>query len=72
MEQGDQEGMQTFDSVIENLIRTSVLTREDALPYATNQNNLILRLADMADAPKPQSAEPAASQDGSMLDMIER
>jgi twitching motility protein PilT len=68
MEQGDQEGMQTFDGVIENLIRTGVLTKEDALPYATNQNNLVLRLADMADAPKPQAAEP----DGSMLDMIER
>jgi twitching motility protein PilT len=72
MDQGDQEGMQTFDGVIENLIRTGVLAREDALPYATNQNNLILRLADMADTPKPQAAQPADLVDGSMLDMIER
>ncbi|MGB7922750.1 MAG: PilT/PilU family type 4a pilus ATPase [Pyrinomonadaceae bacterium] len=68
MEQGDQEGMQTFDGVIENLIRSGVLNKQDALPYASNQNNLILRLADMDDAPKPQATEP----DASMLDMIER
>jgi twitching motility protein PilT len=72
MEQGDQEGMQTFDGVIENLIRDRVVTREDALPYATNQNNLILRLADMADAPPQQQDAPAKPQENSMLDMIER
>jgi twitching motility protein PilT len=72
MEQGDQEGMQTFDGVIENFIRSGVLTKEDALPYATNQNNLLLRLADMADAPRPQATEPVKPQDLSMLDMIER
>jgi twitching motility protein PilT len=72
MEQGDQEGMQTFDGVIENYIRSGVVTKEDAMPYASNQNNLLLRLADMADAPRPQPAAPAKSQDNSMLDLIER
>ena len=70
MEQGDQEGMQTFDSVIENLIRDGVLTQEDALPYATNQNNLILRLSDLPNVPQPQT--PAQPQEASMLDIIER
>jgi twitching motility protein PilT len=72
MEQGDQEGMQTFDGVIENYIRSGILTKEDALPYASNPNNLLLRLADMDDAPRPQQAAPAKSHDTSMLDMIER
>ncbi|MBD0373400.1 MAG: PilT/PilU family type 4a pilus ATPase [Pyrinomonadaceae bacterium] len=78
MEQGDQEGMQTFDSVIERYIRTGVVKREDAMPYATNANNLGLRLADMADtptAPKPAAPaqpEPPKREPGSMLDMIER
>ena len=72
MEQGDQEGMQTFDAVIENMVRSGVLTQEGALPYATNANNLMLRLGDMggglsaAPKPEPKTEEP------SMLDMIER
>jgi twitching motility protein PilT len=66
MEQGDQEGMQTFDSVIEKMIRSRQVTREDALPYATNSNNLLLRLADLA-APAPGQT----AQDDSMLDLLE-
>jgi twitching motility protein PilT len=71
MEQGDQEGMQTFDGVLEQMIRQRIVTKEDAMPYATNQNNLLLRLADLADAPL---ARPLAekAKDDSMLDMIER
>ena len=71
MEQGDQEGMQTFDGVIENFIRTGVLTKEIALPYASNANNLLLRINDMDSAPPPPKPEPA-QEAGSMLDMIER
>jgi twitching motility protein PilT len=72
MEQGDQDGMQTFDGVIENLVRSGVLTQEGALPYATNANNLMLRLGDMGGGlaagpkPEPKPEEP------SILDMIER
>ena len=74
MEQGELEGMQTFDGVIENMIRTGLVTREDAMPYASNQNNLLLRLADFgggsaARAPQP---EPPKKDGDSMLDMIER
>jgi len=68
MDQGDQEGMQTFDGVIEKMVRSGVLTQEVAMPYATNANNLLLRLADMASA-QPQ---PKAADEPSMLDMIER
>jgi twitching motility protein PilT len=72
MEQGDQDGMQTFDGVIEKMVRDGVLTQEGALPYATNINNLLLRLGDLSgQAPVPK--DPAASrEDDSMLDMIER
>lgn len=73
MEQGDQEGMQTFDGVIENFIRQGELTLETALPYATNQNNLLLRLGDLGGKGAiPQRPEPKPKEEGSMLDLIER
>jgi twitching motility protein PilT len=74
MEQGDQEGMQTFDRVIEQMVRDRTLTKDGALPYATNANNLLLRLADLSDGEvdAPPAPEPASSGEGSMLDIIER
>jgi twitching motility protein PilT len=72
MEQGDQDGMQTFDGVIEQMVRNGVLTKPGALPYATNANNLLLRLADLDDeTPAPVAAAPA-KEENSILDMIER
>ena len=71
MEQGDQEGMQTFDHVLENMIREGVLTIEGALPYATNANNLLLKISDLKGAPPVAKPEPAKDE-GSMLDLIER
>src|SRR3989440_854469 len=56
MEQGDQEGMQTFDGVLEQMIRQLVVTKEDAMPYPSNYNNPLLRIADLADAPPPTQA----------------
>jgi twitching motility protein PilT len=71
MEQGDQDGMQTFDTVIEHLIRDEVVSIETALPYATNQNNLLLKISDLAGAPKAQRPEEPARDETSMLDLIE-
>ena len=71
MEQGDQDGMQTFDGVIEKMIRSGVLTQESAIPYATNAGNLLLRLGDLGGA-KHVPDETPAKDDDSMLDMIER
>jgi twitching motility protein PilT len=71
MEQGDQEGMQTFDMVIERLIRDGVITPQLAIPYATNANNLLLRLSDLDEnPPKEEPEKPKTEND--MLDMIER
>jgi twitching motility protein PilT len=71
MEQGEQEGMQTFDGVIENMVRTGVLTQEAAMPYATNAGNLLLRLGELGGEAVP-ATEDASKADDSMLDMIER
>ncbi len=71
MEQGDQDGMQTFDGVLEKMIRQGMVTREAALPYATNANNLLLRLNDMSGStPAPVKRDPEKTD--SMLDLIER
>jgi twitching motility protein PilT len=70
MEQGDTDGMQTFDSVIEQLIRQAVVSKEAAMPYATNANNLLLRLADAGGVSEPSPAPE--KKEGSILDMIER
>ena len=71
MEQGDQDGMQTFDGVIEKMVRDGVLTQDGAMPYATNANNLLLRLGDMGGS-SSASAPVAPKEENSMLDMIER
>jgi twitching motility protein PilT len=71
MEQGDQDGMQTFDGVLENMIREGILTVEGAFPYATNANNLLLKISDLKGAPAVTKPEPAKDE-GSMLDLIER
>jgi twitching motility protein PilT len=72
MEQGEQEGMQSFDAVIEGLIRKGLVRQEEALPYATNQNNLVLRLADFGGGGnRSPSAESSGGSGTSMLDLLE-
>ena len=44
MRDGKLEGMQDFDAVIKDLIERNVITVEDGLGFATNQNNLLLSL----------------------------
>jgi twitching motility protein PilT len=47
MNDGDLEGMQTFDGVLEKFIREGLVKKEVALGYATNANNLLLALSDL-------------------------
>ena len=68
MEQGEIEGMQTFDGEIEKMIRAGTVSREDGLAYASNYGNLLLRLADYGGGGAKKEPEPAVP---SMLDMIE-
>src|SRR3954469_18532644 len=41
---GELDGMQDFDTVIKNMVEQKLITMEDGLSFATNQNNLLLQL----------------------------
>lgn len=47
MNDGEMEGMQTFDAELEKMIRNGTITREIGLAYSTNANNLALAISDM-------------------------
>jgi len=69
MEQGDLDGMQTFDGVLERYVREGLVKKEDAMAYSSNPGNFLLRLSDMGAAgPTPM---PPPSGGNNMLDMIE-
>ncbi|HYL99759.1 MAG TPA: ATPase, T2SS/T4P/T4SS family, partial [Blastocatellia bacterium] len=46
MRDGNLDGMQVFDDVIEAMIRHRVINMADGLTYATNRQNLLLALSD--------------------------
>jgi twitching motility protein PilT len=50
MADGELEGMQHFDGVIEKMIRSGVVSMDTGLSYATNAGNLRLQLGDYAEA----------------------
>jgi twitching motility protein PilT len=80
---GEIDGMQDFDSVIRTFIESGLITLDDGLSYATNQNNLLLQLKGLASTEdyvsdgKPKAANiagapiPAPVTTTSVLDMIE-
>ena len=84
MRQGDMDGMQDFDSVLEQLIREGTISTEDGLAYATNRHNLQLQLSDVGSGSGATQDQRASQQptgplpailpanSGSLLDMIER
>ncbi|HVF56968.1 MAG TPA: PilT/PilU family type 4a pilus ATPase [Pyrinomonadaceae bacterium] len=71
MDQGDFDGMQTFDGVIEKMIRSGIVNRDEGLAYSSNPGNLLLRLTDMGSGPGQMRADSNPGEGGSMLDMIE-
>ena len=77
MRDGKLDGMQDFDTVIKGLIESKIVSLEDGLAFATNQNNLLLSLKGMTAAEDFIRREvdhmPANSfsDSGSMLGMIE-
>lgn len=58
MRDGDNEGMQTFDGIIEKLIRNGIVSKEDGIAYASNPGNLLLQLNDMEDSAPPSAPQP--------------
>ncbi len=50
MNDGEMEGMQTFDKVLEKMVRAGTVTKEVALAYASNSNNLALAISDLTEA----------------------
>jgi twitching motility protein PilT len=86
MRDGELDGMQDFDTVIRQMIEKELITLEDGLSFATNQNNLLLQLKGLAstedflNSAKPPASKipslsplsPLASKNpNSVLDMIE-
>lgn len=67
MEDGNLEGMQTFDSEIEKLIRSGHVSKRDGLNYSTNPNNLALRLSDFGDDDMYEVQGPGAEFGGDLL-----
>jgi len=82
---GEIDGMQDFDSVIRKLIESKMISLDDGLSYATNQNNLLLQLKGLSSTedyvnpnrtsmPTPATVTPpppAPANTSSVLDMIE-
>ena len=58
MHDGEMEGMQTFDRELERMLRSGTITKEIALAYASNANNLALMINDLDDAPSQTEIAP--------------
>ena len=79
MKDGKLDGMQDFDTVIRDFIERGVVSLEDGLAFATNQNNLLLELKGVTggddyllrDDNRATLPAAASSDVGSMLSMIE-
>ena len=61
MRDGAIDGMQDFDTVLRQMIETEVVTLEDGLSFATNQNNLLLQLRGLASTEDFINAAPASA-----------
>ncbi len=62
MRDGDTEGMQHFDGVLDSFIRQGLVDFETALSYSTNAGNLRLELQDYLDDPKNRKALARGAQ----------
>ena len=80
---GEIDGMQDFDSVIRGLIEKNLVSMEDGLSFATNQNNLLLQLKGLSSTedyanpntnrpmPKPMIPPTPVENPDSVLNMME-
>jgi twitching motility protein PilT len=58
MRDGDTEGMQHFDGVIEKFIREGLVDVETGMAFATNPGNMRLEIADYIENPRNASTTP--------------
>ncbi len=76
MKDGELEGMQTFDSELERMIREGSITKETGLAFSTNANNLALSINDLDAARKETPTTPVPDskpvQDVPNIDGFER
>jgi twitching motility protein PilT len=79
MRDGKFDGMQHFDGVIKEMIEQKIVTLEDGLAFATNQNNLLLELKgvsgkeDFMHEETARAPTPVRSQRSpAMLDLVEK
>jgi twitching motility protein PilT len=79
MRDGKFDGMQHFDGVIKEMIERKIVTLEDGLAFATNQNNLLLELKGVSgkeDFMHDETGRPAApahpQRSSSMFDLVEK
>lgn len=63
MNDGEMEGMQTFDRELEKMIRNGTIEREIGLAYSSNANNLALSISDLNGPPASKPAEPQPQTD---------
>jgi twitching motility protein PilT len=71
MRDGDTDGMQHFDGIIEKLIREGIIDFETGMAFATNAGNLRLELADFLENPTRGEAKPRVDRQQTEIE-IER
>jgi twitching motility protein PilT len=71
MRDGELDGMQDFDTVILKMIKQGIITVEDGLSFATNQNNLLLNLSGLSTAAEDYEREAKKAAQRSKLPPIE-
>jgi twitching motility protein PilT len=72
MRDGDTDGMQHFDGVIEKFIREGIVDFETGMAFSTNPGNLRLELADLAEARGAARVEAPANKQSETEVEIER
>src|SRR6266481_2121584 len=63
MRDGDTEGMQHFDGVLEKFIREGTIDFETGMAFCTNPGNMRLELADFIDDPRAAKASAPKSRE---------
>lgn len=70
MRDGELEGMQPFDKVIEGYIRSGLITIQDGLAYSSNPGNLQLAISDLTDPAASEPPPPPASRRSGAIEKL--